>query len=531
MKRQIVVHLVHGTWGRGFASVVREDLVASRGWGALCRILSSASAGPLWFEPGSEFTQKVKEKVAPALRDDIEFHEFLWSGSNSLGARAAAADGLRTHLQTEFSRTPGACHLLIAHSHGGVVAFNAVTRKGGTGGRQLDGILSLGTPYLAFEDDTENEFKLLMFRLLPPAKGLFFLALLLALALAGFHAAAVWLGAMIVGLFVGLRVIPRIANRPVVRCVADIFLVLTCAAAVWGGFSAAFSWVPLWHPAESVLGGLERAAPYPCRAIAACFSAVMLLASRAAAVRGPRGEAFMLRDTVASFLSLAVPVTICFVAMWAVVSQAVWLSNFRLFFFFWFIIALVAVVVRQEHFPKYFPKKFPSTSRREQDCQQTLAEEKQVPELPCPLDAVRLPGDEASLVIAASLIAREVANLPVAAFRAFAVLGKMPPWFIGLLSLLGVAAIVSGVHGMRVEGLQGWLAYLFGSALGIVGVCLLLLVAVLFLIACFLSFSLLTIGLLAIAVGPELTGILPAARVDCEPVPRCAPTDQCRFEL
>ena len=130
VKRRVIVHLVHGTWGRGFVSVVRQDIEDSGQWRFLCRILNSTKKKTLWFEQKSEFTKSVLNKVDPELRDTIEFREFLWSGSNSMNAREFAAEGLRSHLRAAFSEAPDACHLLIAHSHGGVVAFDAVTREG-----------------------------------------------------------------------------------------------------------------------------------------------------------------------------------------------------------------------------------------------------------------------------------------------------------------------------------------------------------------------------------------------------------------
>jgi hypothetical protein len=73
---------------------------------------------------------------------------------------------------------------------------------------ELAGILSLGTPYLALEEHTEDKFNVLMFAFLPTTMFLILLAFLVTLAAAGFYSTAVWLFAMIAGLFIVHRVIP-----------------------------------------------------------------------------------------------------------------------------------------------------------------------------------------------------------------------------------------------------------------------------------------------------------------------------------
>jgi hypothetical protein len=533
VKRRVIVHLVHGTWGRGFVSVVRQDIEASGQWRFLCRILNSAKKKTLWFEAKSEFRKSVLNKVDPELRDAIEFREFLWSGSNSMNAREFAAEGLRTHLRAAFSEAPDACHLLIAHSHGGVVAFDAVTREGGTASRQLDGLLSLGTPYLSLEEDAsvekgaEDVLKVLMFALLPTAVATFFLALLVTLVAAGFHAAAVWLGSMIVGLFLGLEVMPRIAHRAVLRHLADLFFVFICAGAIWGAFSAASSWITLSDLAGSILDNWERGTRYPFGVIVSCCCALVLLASRVSALREPGTVAFMLRDTVTSFLSAMVPFVMFFATLWAFFSHSAWLRNFAfIFLFFWPILTLGVYGALQTKSAERSDKK---PSERSLAPWRRLAKEQPIPELPCPFVALRLPGDEASLAILASLLARAISSLISTTLQSFARLKKIPRWLLGLIIMLGLGGIASGAYEASIP--RGWPSYTIGPLLGIGLVCGGLVSATLFVLTCLFGFSLLTIGLLALAVGSEVNELVPIVRVNCEPLPRCVPPDRCRLEI
>jgi MFS family permease len=469
------------------------------------------------------------DKVEPALRDDIEFREFVWSGSNSLDARRLAADDLRTYLRTNLSEAPDACQLLVAHSHGGVVAFNAVTREGGTGSHQLDGILSLGTPYLTIEENTENKFNVLMFSFLPTATFLILLAFLITLAAAGFYSTAAWLSAMIAGLFIGHRVIQLNARRAPLRHAADTLLALCCAAAVWFSFAAASSWFSLWHLAAGALNYWGQFAHYSCGVIGACLSIFILLTTRAAASEGRGGEAFMLRDTVSIFLSLAGRAVIAFAAVWAFTSDRASLNNLAVFFLFWPIVSFFVAGVLSGTFSdsnsvKHIPRRFI-------DFHTLLNKETTTPELPCSLNAIRLPDDEASLAIAASLIAREVSDLFAAISWKFVQLQRIPRWLIVVLFALGLGMVALGVHNVYASGATGWLPYVVGAILPLGIACFFLIAVGLFLTTCLFALSLLTIGLIALAIGPDVNRMLPAVRFYCEPLPRCVRTDLCRFEL
>ena len=70
----LVVHLVHGTWGRGVWPVIREEL----GW-------PPKAQSAYWFEEGSKFRSEVARRLED-VEFEFEFRQFTWSGSNSFGS-------------------------------------------------------------------------------------------------------------------------------------------------------------------------------------------------------------------------------------------------------------------------------------------------------------------------------------------------------------------------------------------------------------------------------------------------------------
>src|SRR6266446_3746102 len=109
-----VITLVHGTWAQD-AQWMREE-------SALCASLrNSLSAG-------------------------VAFRAFRWSGRNSHLERRRAAERLRAELITAVAEYPDANHYVIAHSHGGNVAFHAL--KDRDCGPRISGVVFLSTPFL-----------------------------------------------------------------------------------------------------------------------------------------------------------------------------------------------------------------------------------------------------------------------------------------------------------------------------------------------------------------------------------------------
>lgn len=122
------VHLIHGTWANP----------------------AKARSRPTWFEPSGSL-----EAALRAHGDANDWRHICfaaaphWSGENSFAARSAAAvqlseyfEGVLFDHRTTFDR-----HVVIAHSHGGTVAVEAL-RKLGPLASEFSGLLTLGTPFV-----------------------------------------------------------------------------------------------------------------------------------------------------------------------------------------------------------------------------------------------------------------------------------------------------------------------------------------------------------------------------------------------
>jgi len=122
------VHVIHGTWANPEESKVR----------------------PTWSEPGGSLELALRKCGDAALWQKVRFARTPnWSGTNSFAARATATAQLRDYFkgvlldkQTAFDR-----HVVIAHSHGGNVAANAL-RSLGPLAENFSGLLTLGTPFV-----------------------------------------------------------------------------------------------------------------------------------------------------------------------------------------------------------------------------------------------------------------------------------------------------------------------------------------------------------------------------------------------
>jgi len=113
----IVVTLVHGTWARHALWTAPESL--------LCQCLSHA------------------------VESTISFQRFVWSGGNSISARRRAVKQLVEHLHSVVYQFPLARHYIIAHSHGGNVAFQALADP--MLNERIAGLVCLSTPFLTVE--------------------------------------------------------------------------------------------------------------------------------------------------------------------------------------------------------------------------------------------------------------------------------------------------------------------------------------------------------------------------------------------
>jgi hypothetical protein len=104
-QHQLLITLVHGTWGRGFFTRSRQD------------------RAPFWFEKGSPFLARLHTELGNITHT---FRPLPWSGANSIFVRDKTAHVLADHLSAEHAEHPQATQLVIAHSHGGNIALRAL---------------------------------------------------------------------------------------------------------------------------------------------------------------------------------------------------------------------------------------------------------------------------------------------------------------------------------------------------------------------------------------------------------------------
>jgi hypothetical protein len=180
----LVIHLVHGTWPRGFFPAARV-LATSAAAGVivliamlagiqyiyvfilvcfLCvvvfRMARSEGAGmPPWFESDSTFGTTLRRTLEPL--GDVIIVTCNWSGRNSVYARESAADRLASNVKDFQAQFPGYHHVVIAHSHGGNVALRCLRKL--AAGQQIRAVVTIGTPFLEMENMLENESNILTF--------------------------------------------------------------------------------------------------------------------------------------------------------------------------------------------------------------------------------------------------------------------------------------------------------------------------------------------------------------------------------
>lgn len=125
---RVIVHLIHGTWARGFFGGRKA-----------------------WTVGGSD----VCLKLTAALPPGTSLEPFLWSGRNSFSARSEASNELRRHLVRSAGREPDAAHVVVAHSHGGTVASQALLDKPLVG-VDLRAIVCLATPFVFVSESSQS---------------------------------------------------------------------------------------------------------------------------------------------------------------------------------------------------------------------------------------------------------------------------------------------------------------------------------------------------------------------------------------
>ena len=143
----LIVVVVHGTFPRGMGAQVVRGLRAT--WARLRRRVpdeaSLWSSRTAWFQDGSDF---VKAITAPLDRTRVDVETFYWSGRNTFAERESARLALRAFLTRLAARCPGTPQVLVAHSHGGTVACDAVGDPFVDPPDEVVQIITMGTPFI-----------------------------------------------------------------------------------------------------------------------------------------------------------------------------------------------------------------------------------------------------------------------------------------------------------------------------------------------------------------------------------------------
>jgi hypothetical protein len=101
---------------------------------------------PRWWQPHSKFCQHLRTHLANEFQ--LTITPFEWSGDNSDTARRAAGSRLLAHVRRNHEATKQA-YYIIAHSHGGMVAWHALMASVPFKRlRYLRGLTTVGTPFL-----------------------------------------------------------------------------------------------------------------------------------------------------------------------------------------------------------------------------------------------------------------------------------------------------------------------------------------------------------------------------------------------
>ncbi len=97
--------------------------------------------GAAWTLDSSPLCRALKERFG----ENLLFSRFVWSGQNSFRARDEATARLRQFI-TERNAAPVGHRFIVAHSHGGNIAFEALSGPHAAG--EIDGLVCLSTPFL-----------------------------------------------------------------------------------------------------------------------------------------------------------------------------------------------------------------------------------------------------------------------------------------------------------------------------------------------------------------------------------------------
>ncbi|MGZ2257697.1 esterase/lipase family protein [Roseobacter sp. A03A-229] len=137
------VRLVRRAWHtRKMRTGIAEERPPTDADASVFLVHGTFARGAAWTQPGSP----LRDAVARGVGGPVAFHNILWSGRNSVAARRAASDDLQQAVARSLKRHPDRRHLVVAHSHGGNIAMQALSRSADLRARCQ--LICLSTPFL-----------------------------------------------------------------------------------------------------------------------------------------------------------------------------------------------------------------------------------------------------------------------------------------------------------------------------------------------------------------------------------------------
>lgn len=151
----LIVTLVHGTYPLGMVrQAVRNagaalDALRGRTRDEAARWPASAAHpdSRWWFEAGSVFERDLRRRIG-GPSDAVVFEHVRWSGRNTFADREMAATRVAAAIEATSARYPDVAHVVVAHSHGGTVAAQALGRRPYADGLRVSSFVTLATPFV-----------------------------------------------------------------------------------------------------------------------------------------------------------------------------------------------------------------------------------------------------------------------------------------------------------------------------------------------------------------------------------------------
>jgi hypothetical protein len=151
-RHQLLITLVHGTWPRGFCRTFFPRIVWFKQRVRELTRLQRREPPPYWFEECNPFLVRLSTELGDIPH---QIKPLPWSGKNSIFERNKIANVLAEHLSAEHAEHPQATQLVIAHSHGGNIALQALHHLQKHDACQSDGadtanplVVTLATPFV-----------------------------------------------------------------------------------------------------------------------------------------------------------------------------------------------------------------------------------------------------------------------------------------------------------------------------------------------------------------------------------------------